>query len=90
VTPPKLGWWWVATPVLLAPGLPRSVAELCRQCMAKRPVDRQLAYAESFWICTYVEETYGHDAILKMLDLMRQWMRKLGDGMDPSGLRIRN
>lgn len=37
----------------------------------KRPIDRQLAYAESFWICTYVEETYGHEAILKMLDLMR-------------------
>ena len=37
----------------------------------KRPIDRQLAYAESFWICTYVEQTYGHDAILKMLDLMR-------------------
>lgn len=37
----------------------------------KRPIDRQLAYAESFWICQYVEETYGHDAILKMLDLMR-------------------
>jgi arylsulfatase A-like enzyme len=25
-----------------------------------------------------------------MLALARQWMRKLGDGMDPSGLRIRN
>lgn len=37
----------------------------------KRPVDRQLAYAESFWICKYVEQTYGHDAILKMLELMR-------------------
>jgi tetratricopeptide (TPR) repeat protein len=37
----------------------------------KKPIDRQLAYAESFWICKYVEETYGHDAILKMLDLMR-------------------
>ena len=37
----------------------------------KRPIDRQLAYAESFWICKYVEQTYGHDAILKMLDLMR-------------------
>jgi tetratricopeptide (TPR) repeat protein len=37
----------------------------------KRPIDRQLAYAESFWICRYVEETYGHDAILKMLELMR-------------------
>jgi len=37
----------------------------------KRPIDRQLAYAESFWICKYVEQTYGHDAILKMLELMR-------------------
>ncbi len=34
----------------------------------KRPIDRQLAYAESFWICKYVEEIYGHDAILRMLD----------------------
>ena len=38
----------------------------------RRPNDRQLAYAQSFWICTYLEETYGHDAILKMLDLYRQ------------------
>jgi tetratricopeptide (TPR) repeat protein len=37
----------------------------------KKPIDRQLAYAESYWICKYVEETYGHDAILKMLELMR-------------------
>ena len=34
----------------------------------RRPIDRQLAYAQSFWICTYIEQTYGHDAILKMLD----------------------
>ncbi len=33
----------------------------------RRPADRQLAYAESFWICTYIEKTYGHDVILKML-----------------------
>jgi hypothetical protein len=25
-----------------------------------------------------------------MLALARQWMRKLGDGLDPSGLRLRN
>ena len=37
----------------------------------RKPIDRQLAYAESFWICKYVEQTYGHDAILKMLELMR-------------------
>jgi tetratricopeptide (TPR) repeat protein len=33
----------------------------------KKPSDRQMAYAESFWICTYIEKTYGHEAILNML-----------------------
>ena len=33
----------------------------------RKPSDRQLAYAQSFWICTYIEQTYGHEAILKML-----------------------
>ncbi len=33
----------------------------------KRPIDRQMAYAQSFWICTYIEQRYGHEAILKML-----------------------
>jgi tetratricopeptide (TPR) repeat protein len=33
----------------------------------RRPADRQLAYAESFWICTYIDQTFGHDAVLKML-----------------------
>jgi tetratricopeptide (TPR) repeat protein len=33
----------------------------------KRPIDRQLAYAESFWICQYIEQTFGHETILKML-----------------------
>ena len=33
----------------------------------KRPIDRQLAYAESYWICKYIEETYRHETILKML-----------------------
>lgn len=34
----------------------------------RRPIDRQLAYAESFWICRYIEETDGHAAILSILD----------------------
>ncbi len=34
----------------------------------RKPMDRQQAYAESFWVCTYIEKTYGHDAILKMLN----------------------
>jgi tetratricopeptide (TPR) repeat protein len=33
----------------------------------KRPIDRQLAYAESFWICQYIEENWGHESVLKML-----------------------
>jgi len=37
----------------------------------KRPIDRQLAYAESFWVCTYIEEKWGHDAILRMLNEFR-------------------
>jgi tetratricopeptide (TPR) repeat protein len=38
----------------------------------KRPIDRQLAYAQSSWICQYIETTYGHDTILQMLELFRQ------------------
>ncbi|MGH7179343.1 MAG: tetratricopeptide repeat protein [Tepidisphaeraceae bacterium] len=34
----------------------------------RRPTDRQLGYAQSFWICSYIEQRYGHEAILKMLD----------------------
>jgi tetratricopeptide (TPR) repeat protein len=43
----------------------------------RRPIDRQLAYAESSWICQYIEQTYGHDAILQMLEQFR-----LGHGQD--------
>ena len=38
----------------------------------RKPTDRQMAYAQSFWICTYIEQKYGHESILKMLDLYRQ------------------
>jgi tetratricopeptide (TPR) repeat protein len=33
----------------------------------KKPHHRTLAYAESFWVCKYIEQTWGHEAILKML-----------------------
>jgi tetratricopeptide (TPR) repeat protein len=33
----------------------------------KQPSDRSLAYAQSFWVCAYIEQTWGHDTILKML-----------------------
>jgi tetratricopeptide (TPR) repeat protein len=38
----------------------------------RKPTDRNLAYAESFWICQYLEETYGHDAILKLIEQFHQ------------------
>jgi len=37
----------------------------------KKPTDRALAYAQSYWVCKYVQETYGHDAILKMLEMFK-------------------
>ena len=37
----------------------------------KKKHHRTLAYAQSFWVCQYIEETYGHDAVLKMLDEFR-------------------
>jgi cellulose synthase operon protein C len=37
----------------------------------RRPIDRQLAYAQSSWICQYIELTYGHAAILGMMDQYR-------------------
>ncbi len=38
----------------------------------KQPNDRQMAYAESYWVCTYIERTYGHEAVLKMLAEFKQ------------------
>ena len=37
----------------------------------RRPHDRTLAYAQSYWICMYIEETYGRDALLKMMEEFR-------------------
>jgi tetratricopeptide (TPR) repeat protein len=37
----------------------------------RKPTDRSLAYAESYWICKYIQETDGHDAILKMLQAFK-------------------
>lgn len=38
----------------------------------KKPWHRTLAYAESFWVCKFVEEKWGHDAILRMLEEFRK------------------
>lgn len=35
----------------------------------KEPSDRSLAYAQSRWMYQYITEEYGHEAILKMLEL---------------------
>lgn len=37
----------------------------------KKPSDRQLAYAQSYWVCKYVQDTFGHDTILQMLAMYR-------------------
>jgi cellulose synthase operon protein C len=37
----------------------------------RRPIDRQLAYAQSSWICQYIEQAYGHEAILGMMEQYR-------------------
>lgn len=37
----------------------------------KKPSDRQLAYAQSFWVCEYIQTTFGHEAILKQLAMYR-------------------
>jgi len=38
----------------------------------KKPSDRQLAYAQSYWICKYIEEAFGHDKMLGMLAEFRK------------------
>ncbi|HEV7302509.1 MAG TPA: tetratricopeptide repeat protein [Tepidisphaeraceae bacterium] len=42
----------------------------------KKPSDRQQAYAQSFWVCQYIQEKYGHDTILKMLEAFRNAERQ--------------
>jgi cellulose synthase operon protein C len=37
----------------------------------RKPTDRSLAYAESYWICTYIREKWGQDAPLRMMDLFK-------------------
>lgn len=37
----------------------------------RRPSDRPLAYAQSFWMCQYLIETYGREAMLRLLQSFR-------------------
>lgn len=34
----------------------------------KKPTDRSLAYAQSHWVCKFIAEKHGHEAILAMLN----------------------
>jgi serine/threonine-protein kinase len=43
------------TPVLLVPGMPREVADICRYCMAKRPGDRPAASMASLALWAVVD-----------------------------------
>jgi tetratricopeptide (TPR) repeat protein len=52
----------------------------------KKPMDRQLAYAQSFWICQYIEGKWGHDAILKMMEEFRKG--KTQDDVFPAVLGV--
>jgi tetratricopeptide (TPR) repeat protein len=38
----------------------------------KKPSDRMLAYAESYWVCKYIEETFGHERMLALLEEFRK------------------
>ena len=38
----------------------------------KKPHHRSLAYAQSAWVCQYIEEKWGHDAILRMMAQFKQ------------------
>jgi tetratricopeptide (TPR) repeat protein len=38
----------------------------------KRPSDRMMAYAQSYWVCKYIEETFGHDKMLALLEEFRK------------------
>ena len=37
----------------------------------KRPMDRTLAYAQSWWVCEYIGEKWGQDMLLKMMDAFK-------------------
>jgi cellulose synthase operon protein C len=37
----------------------------------RKPSDRQLAYAQSYWTCQYIDQTYGRSKLLAMLDEFR-------------------
>lgn len=51
----------------------------------KKPSDRQMAYAQSAWVCQYIEQVWGHDAVLAMMQGFRDG--KSQDQVFPEVLR---
>lgn len=37
----------------------------------RKPSDRQLAYAQSFWICQYIDQVFGREKLLGMMESFR-------------------
>lgn len=38
----------------------------------KKPTDRTLAYAQSFWMCRYLIDTYGKESMLRLLESFKR------------------
>lgn len=51
----------------------------------KKATDRQLAYAQSSWMCQYIEETAGFEAILRMLEQYRAGKQQAAVFLDVLG-----
>jgi tetratricopeptide (TPR) repeat protein len=49
----------------------------------KKPSDRMMAYAQSYWVCKYIEETFGHEKMLALLEEFRK-----GAGQDDAFPKI--
>jgi tetratricopeptide (TPR) repeat protein len=52
----------------------------------RRPGDRQLAYAQSEWMCEYIVERFGYDAINAMIRRFRQGQRQNQVFMEELGI----
>jgi len=54
----------------------------------RRPTDRQMAYAQSEWMCEYIIERYGYDTIHAMLERFRRGETQLDVFQAQLGLAI--
>ncbi len=54
----------------------------------KRPFDRSLAYAQGGWIVEYIEERFGYDTLLDMMDLQAEGATNARSLYETTGLTI--